>query len=227
MQEQNDELTISNDDLINSDDLSREFQESRSQLKSFEKSDNNKKIINDIFTISVTNTRSLAKKLSSLIETLEELGSDLAVITETWFQGNAGTEELLIDLRDDQGYSIIRRDRPGDRPSGGEAILYKQASIELTPIKFKKSDFEVTCALGRRTGQRKKILVIAAYIPPWYNAEKNRAVLEYLCDLVLTMKRRYKDPHVVVAGDINGRDLKGALSDYRDVKQIETGPTRG
>ena len=40
------------------------------------------------------------------------------------------------------------------------------------------------------------------------------------------MKSRYQNPYIFIGGDINNHNLRSALSDYRDIKQVVTGPTR-
>ena len=167
-------------------------------------------------TVSVTNARSLLPKLESLYNTLVELDSDIAIVSETWLKDDPRVNQTLLDLEDRKKVSIIRRDRGNGKQAGGVAICYKSENIEMRAVKMPATEFEVLCSIGRRMGQRRKILVIAIYIPPSYNADKNKAVLSYICDLVLIMKNRYQNPHIVIGGDINNRNLRSALSDYRD-----------
>ena len=89
------------------------------------------------------------------------------------------------------------------------------------------SKYEVIAAIGRRTGQRKKILVIAAYIPPSYTAEENKSCIEYLSDTITSLKNRYNDPHIFVGVDFNKRDINKTVKDYPNLRTVQTGPTRG
>ena len=52
--------------------------------------------INQRFTVVLTNARSLMPKVNSLIDTLDELSADVAVVTETWIRANEGTEEIWL-----------------------------------------------------------------------------------------------------------------------------------
>ena len=121
---------------------------------------------------------------------------------------------------------MLRKDRT-DRRGGGVAICYKSDSIEMNKVKIKRSKFEILAAIGRRTGQRRKILVVAAYLPPSYNAEDLSDCLNEINDTLLLLMRRYDNPYVIVAGDFNKRDARRATADSPEIKQIATPPTRG
>ena len=45
-------------------------------------------------------------------------------------------------------------------------------------------------------------------------------------DLVLEVKRRYKDPFILVAGDFNQLSIDKALEDFPDMREASIGPTR-
>ena len=81
--------------------------------------------------------------------------------------------------------------------------------------------------MGRRIGQRSKILVVGAYVPPWYTAAQNRNFYSYVNDCLIQLHNNYDRPYVIVAGDFNKRDFKLATCDFPEMKQIQTGPTRG
>ena len=82
-------------------------------------------------------------------------------------------------------------------------------------------------AVGRRTGQRRKIVFIVVYIPPHYNAEQNRALYRYTNDAVLKIKSKYDDPYIVYGGDFNRRNFRASIVDYPEIKEIHTQATRG
>ena len=97
----------------------------------------------------------------------------------------------------------------------------------MTRVKLKPTEHEIVVALGRRVGQRRKILVIAVYLPPSYDAENTEACLNEVNDTILEMRKHYNNPFVIVAGDFNRRDATRATRDFPDNKQIRTPPTRG
>ena len=56
---------------------------------------------------------------------------------------------------------------------------------------------------------------------------RGKECLAYITDLVLHLKRKYKDPILYVSGDFNQWDLSSALEDYPDMLEASGGPTRG
>ena len=97
----------------------------------------------------------------------------------------------------------------------------------MTRCRVPNSSYEVAAAIGRRTGQRRKVLAVAAYIPPSYNANENKGCLEHICDVIISLKNRYNDPYVILGGDFNKREIIKAIREFKDIKVIKTGPTRG
>ena len=51
--------------------------------------------------------------------------------------------------------------------------------------------------------------------------------LEYMNDLLHSFKAKYRDPHIIVAGDWNRANTDVALEDFRAINAIPTPPTRG
>ena len=105
--------------------------------------------------------------------------------------------------------------------------MHNNNCVSMSKCHIPNSKYEVIAAIGRRTGQRKKILVIAAYIPPSYTAEENKSCIEYLSDTITSLKNRYNDPHIFVGVDFNKRDINKTVKDYPDLRTVQTGPTRG
>ena len=92
---------------------------------------------------------------------------------------------------------------------------------------FPPSRHEVYAAVGRRTGQRRKIVVVVVYIPPFYNAEQNRSLFNYVNDVALAIKSKYDDPYIFVGGDFNPRSFRLAMRDLPEIKAADIGATRG
>jgi hypothetical protein len=133
-----------------------------------------------------------------LVTSLNELHSDVAVCTETWINSNHCTEELLSDLESNSKYSVLRRDRQSR--GGGVAVIYNRDLISMTEAKLPTTKYEVLAAIGRRTSQRRKVLVIAAYIPPSYDAEETNGFMEYLTQALLLLRGRYVNPYIILGG---------------------------
>ena len=82
-------------------------------------------------------------------------------------------------------------------------------------------------AIGRRAGQRRKVVVIVIYVPPYYNADQNKSLFKYVNDAIQALKNKYDDPYVFVGGDFNRRNFKLATSEHPEIKEINSGATRG
>ena len=158
----------------------------------------------------------------SLVDTMIEMNAEVALVTETWLGQQA--EQQITDMREALGYGCVRRDRL--TRGGGVAIIYKRGDLELQQLKTGSSN-EIVAAIGRRTGQRRKILIMAAYIPPNFNAEQSDQVMQEIANLIGTYKRRYNSPYVLLGGDFNKRNIQRELAVYTDMSLVKTLPTRG
>lgn len=118
----------------------------------------------NIFTVTLINARSLRHKLKSFKKTLSEL--DVCLITETWFKLIDQIISELDDFTNQCGYHFLRRDRQSNRRGGSVAICYNEKLIQFCKAKLPPSKHKIFAAVGRRTGQRRKIVVIVVYVPP-------------------------------------------------------------
>ena len=171
---------------------------------------NHNEISKNVLSICLINARSLMPKLHSLYETMQELKTDVCVVTETWMREDPEINQHLEDFTNLTGYSILRKDRE-NRRGGGVAILFNNETISLTSVKTKRTDYEILAALGRRTGQRRKLLVIAVYVPPDYDSDQSSQCLSEVNDMILSLRKRYNNPYVVVGGDWNKREARNAV----------------
>ena len=111
---------------------------------------------------------------------------------------------------------------------GGVGIFYKNRIGNFKPISIPNPDnFEILPAIGSIRGSSRKLAIIAAYIPPNYTVPRGKKCLEHIESCILDIKRRFTDPFIIVAGDYNQWDALEALVEYRDMKEVPVGPTRG
>ena len=111
---------------------------------------------------------------------------------------------------------------------GGVVILYKETACQLKQLDIKNpEEFEILVASGSIRGHARKLVVFAIYLLPNYKKERADRALSYITDLVITMKRRFNDPYLVLAGDFNQWKIDTALDDFVDLKEVEVGETRG
>ena len=65
--------------------------------------------LNNDFNFLLVNARSLENKLDSLVETMTELETEVAVVTETWFVDGEGMNEKFEKLKHECGYEILTK----------------------------------------------------------------------------------------------------------------------
>ena len=87
---------------------------------------------------------------------------------------------------------------------GGVAVLWKEKAVTFRNVSLPNpGDFEVLVAAGSVKGLSRKLVVVACYLPPNMTRQKGIEALEYISDTVVGIKRRFKDPYLVVSGDFN------------------------
>ena len=183
------------------------------------------------FTIINTNARSLCPKIRSLLDCFEDMSVDLAFVTETWMTEGDTLLEDIEDLSLGSGIGMISRCRPaGGRgfSHGGVAVAFKESTCTFKHLKNHNPEgYEVLAAIGNLPGHTRKMIAIACYMPPGDCAARGKGCLEYIQNLVIKYKRKYKEPYLVVAGDFNQWKVHEALEDFIDIKEVPVGDTRG
>ena len=116
-----------------------------------------------------TNARSLRPKLESLLDCMNETDAHIAIVTESWLKDGAELDGLVQDLELGEGVGILCRNRkPGMNgvAYGGVALLWKIGQVSFRRVALaNQEDFEVLAAVGTVPGQRRKLIVIACYLP--------------------------------------------------------------
>ena len=170
-------------------------------------------------------------KINSLIDYIDELDAAFAVVTETWLADGATLEENKQDLLLGAGISLLCKNRMPDHRRvayGGVGLFFKEDLCNFKELKLANPDnFEVLPAVGPVQGLSRKIALLGCYIPPSYNTARATNCLNYIEELAIEMKRRLKDPIIIVTGDFNQWDIESALVEFRDLSETTTGPTHG
>ena len=157
--------------------------------------------------------------MESLADCFDELGADLAIVTETWLQ-DKNVAEHTIDAAGEHGLSsfLLNRDNiaVNGRQYGGVAIFSKAASSKLSKFELPNPEhFEILAVAGKLGGIREKVVAIAVYIPPNYTRVRAEACLDYVSDVIAESKRLYDSPLIVVGGDWNQWPMQLANADHR------------
>ena len=177
-----------------------------------------------------TNARSLCPKIESLIDCFDEMEVTLGVVTETWLADGDSLDRDIADLAKGAGLGMLcLKRKPNGRgvAHGGVAVVHNTAACTLARVDLPNpDDYEVLVTLSNLRGHSRKLLTVACYLPPNYNAQRGKGALEHVENVVLELKGRYKDPFIMVAGDFNQWPIGQALLDFPDLKEVDVGPTR-
>ena len=177
-----------------------------------------------------TNARSLSPKIISLVHGFEEMNLNIAVITETWFPKGQALEQKAEDLLLGEGLRMAARSRePGAAgfSHGGVAVIWNN-TVSLSKHSFPNPEqFEILALTGTIHGCERKIIIIAAYIPPGYAVPRGRACLEKISDLVIELTEKMDGAYLIVTGDFNQWKLGDTLADFPTLWELNAGPTRG
>ena len=109
----------------------------------------------------------------------------------------------------------------------GGVIAYRAAMMNMRRLDLPNPDaFEVLIGIGTLQGHARRVATVAAYVPPGYTVARGRACLKYIADCILEIKRRYREPTIMIAGDFNQWEIDSYLEDFIDISEVPVGPTR-
>ena len=145
----------------------------------------------------VSNARSLAPKMDSLIDIFENLDIHFAIISESWLKPGKQLELDAMDLDHGENLSLIHKSRPSRRgrtAGGGVAIISDTTKIKLTQRKLACGRAELVSAAGKLKTAARKIVVFGVYIPPRTRAPQVKNIMQIINDEVSRAKTEYEDP---------------------------------
>ena len=167
--------------------------------------------------------------MDSLYDYFKELDLAFCVVTETWFYECEALNGLSSDAKNGHNLCSIHRYRrsKGANGGGGVSIFYNKSRITLTEYKIKRKQHEIVCAKGRLQNNTRPFFVIGTYISTKCKAIQYHECMTLISEAILKIKTDFRDPYIVVGGDLNHVDLDEAIGDYPDIEIIETAPSRG
>ena len=179
-----------------------------------------------------TNARSLGPKIESLYDCMHEMSSDLAFITETWYQSNRNTVEELEQFAARFSLGVLHRNRENvarnGRQYGGVAFFYRLATSSFKEFELANpDDHEVIATVGTVKGIKGKVFCLTAYAPPNIPLLSARLLHQYLSDVIDEAKRRFADCTILLAGDFNHWPVEESVEDHMDMHEVQHGSTRG
>ena len=177
----------------------------------------------------LSNARSLAPKITSLIDFMFELSSDFAIITETWFRGGRQLQAELSDIEQASGIKLVCKNRPvrgGAGGGGGVAVAFNTARCNLKRKNI-KSSFEVLCVAGKIAKISRQVAIFAIYIPPKTKSAEFARLCEEVATAILDLNTSLHNPGIIIGGDFNNRDPKAMFEAADGFMQVPSAPTRG
>ena len=183
-----------------------------------------------VLNFILSNARSLAPKIVSLLDYFSDLDLHFSIITESWLKPGWGLENDIVDLNFGQDIDLLhksRQSRRGRTAGGGVAILFNKKKIRLVERPLKMGKAEVICASGKVPGIARKIVIFGIYLPPRTRAPQVQNLMESLRDEISKIKTEMDDPIIVLAGDYNKKPFRTSIVDFPDINVLETGHTRG
>ena len=182
------------------------------------------------FTFIITNARSLCPKIKSLIDCMEEMDCSVGVVTETWLSDGDFLETDIANVAAEAGIGMICLNREPNAAGvshGGVAVTYKTDLCSMKRVEFDKPDkFKVLVTVASLPGYSRRLLTVACYLPPRYTVHRGRAAIQCIEDIILDVKRPYRDPFIIVASDFNQWTVEDAIQEYHDLRESAVGPTR-
>ena len=108
------------------------------------------------------------------------------------------------------------------------AIFYRSSRVQLRDLKYPNPEnYKTIMAAGSIVGHTRKLVVIAAYMPPGDRQHRGRACLDHIGEVISEAKRKYNEPMIILAGDFNQWEIGRVVEDFVDMVEIDAGPTRG
>lgn len=206
--------------------------DSNTDESSSTESDSNNKLSE--LKLILTNARSLAPKIRSLITMFDEMKLHFALVTESWLRESELFDRDIIDLEHGSDLKIIYKNRPQKRTSarrvgGGVSLVYSRSRCSFKERKIAGNRFELVVAVGRVSGIKRQVVIFTLYIEPRMKVADLADLKELIGDQLLQIKANggADGPIIFLGGDMNRRDITDALADFPDMKQNNFEPTRG
>ena len=182
----------------------------------------------NLLNLACTNARSIVEKIDSLVTLFEENNLSFTILTETWLTQKKCSKRSMDDLLNGANIAFIRKDR--STRGGGVAVCYDVTKIKMTNLSVSQGRGlgEIVCGVGSTSLTKRKIAVIAVYLPPSLRAIEVEQTLDNIIDLVNKVRTRFGDDTVLfIGGDFNKKKLDTLLTAVPSLTPVLAGATRG
>ena len=183
----------------------------------------------------VANLRSAYNKVQNVKQTLQTLGLDMFIASETWERPHRDLTKLL----ECQGYSILSycrgRETPASRldgkkypgkTGGGAAIIYNHETFEAVDTEIGvPAGIEATWAvfaprrLEEQLSHVKRICIGSIYIAP--RSPYKKETVDHIIHTIHMIRAKYNNQvHFLMAGDFNRVEVTEILDSYGALHQV-------
>lgn len=168
----------------------------------------------------LANARSIFPKIDELRSSVDALGADITVITESWLQDSITDDLLLLN-----NCEFFRSDRKVRR-GGGVCIWTNQVfrPREIQPL----SDIPhcIEALFVRVSCINFFILCCAVYIPPSLSVAEHKSIFDFLTYELDNMLAKNPNDKLIITGDMNDFSMD-TLADSFDLHNRVADATRG
>ena len=179
--------------------------------------------------VGLLNARSLYNKADNLKTLLNELGLEIAIISEGWERD----ETPLDDLLQLKNYKIQSYKRPKvkarKQPGGGCAIIYNENRFKATKPNIHVPKGVEACWLILKPLEKndliENIAIGSIYVSP--TSVYKTATIDHIIDTIHLLRTQYDNKlNVLIGGDVNKVKIDRILECYGPPRQIITTATR-
>ena len=147
---------------VSENESENSFLNGRTEVSFYDEDDDPRK---NKLNFALSNARSVAAKIPSLVDMFTELNLNFLMLTETWLQQSRATEEEMERLLQGHGIGMISRSR-GSR-GGGVAVAFRTTDTSLKKFVVEgPNSLEILAVTGKIADFTRRFLIIVVYIPP-------------------------------------------------------------
>ena len=183
------------------------------------------------FNLLLTNARSLAPKMNSLLEYIDECDVAAAIVSESWLKPGPDLKQEVLNLKNEENVDLFHFSRKlskkGRPAGGGVAIIANRSFCLLKELKITRGKSEIVCTVGKINGCSRKLVIIGIYISPRCRAPQVHDALERVSNVIRQVKDMFPDPFIVLGGDFNKARIEEAIDEFPDITVVNAPATRG
>ena len=179
--------------------------------------------------VAVLNARSCYNKPDNLKKFLNELGIEVAIISETWEREELSLENLLQM----ENYKVHSYRRPKvkarKQPGGLCAIIYKETRFRATKLNIHVPNGVEACWIILKpmndSDLIENIAIASIYVSP--TSHYKTVSINHIIYTIHLLRAQYDNRiNYLIAGDLNRLKIDHILDSYGPLRQIITAATR-